>query len=153
MIQFKRGSLVKWLLNREILADGQPGYDKTLKKLKIGDGEHSWTELPYVSGLFAEEILEKESNADKDTLFTYGTKVPDSNTKGTVYLQQFEGAIETDFVVKYGRDVNYFYRKWNSGFIECWGKGDIPSNINKKVTTIIFNTKIGDYFEVKGYWK
>jgi hypothetical protein len=153
MIQFKRGKTNTWNNQKTLLADGQPGYDKDKKKLKIGDGKTAWKNLPFISGLFAEEILEKESKADDNTLFTYGTGAPKSSTKGKVYLQQFDGAVEKDFVVDIGRSVNYFYRKWNSGFIECWGKGNIPNNVEEKFTNIVFNVKTGDYFEVKGFWK
>jgi hypothetical protein len=153
MIQFKRGSLAKWLLQKTPLADGQPAYDKTIKKLKIGDGKSLFKDLPYVSGLFANEILEAESAANDDTLFTYGTAVPSTSTKGKVYMQQFEGAVEADYVVEMGRSSNYFFRKWNSGFIECWGKGTVPTTISKLFTNIIYNTKTGEYFELKGFWK
>lgn len=153
MIQFKRGTIANWLLQTKPLEDGQPGYDKTFKKLKIGDGKTPFAQLPYVSGLFAKEILEKESSASDETLFTYGTDTPSKATKGKVYMQQFEGDIEVDFVIETGRDINYFFRKWNSGFIECWGKGPIPTSIKKIFSSIIYETKVGDCFELKGFWK
>jgi hypothetical protein len=56
MIQFKRGSTASWRKNKVKLAAGQPGYDKDKHKLKIGDGESTWAELPYISGLSNEEI-------------------------------------------------------------------------------------------------
>lgn len=153
MIQIKRGSSTKWKNCKTPLANGQPGYDKTKHKLKVGDGVTKWPDLPYASGLFEEEILEESSKATNDTLFTYGTSTPSSTTKGKVYLQKFDGAIEADFVVETGRNVNYFYRKWNSGFIECWGSGNIPSSIDNKVKTTIFKVTTSNYFEVKGFWK
>lgn len=175
MIQFKRGTTSSWAKQTEPLAAGQPGYDKDRKKFKIGDGKSSWNDLPYASGLFADEILDSEENAKVKTkakaalnplgtlianilnledrpIFTYGTDLPDKDTVGQVYLQQFEGAIEADFVVETGRNINYFFRKWNSGFIECWGQGIVPKKIEELFTTIIFKTT-GDYFEIKGYWK
>ncbi len=152
MIQLKRGTTKKWETQNPTLAAGQPGYDKDKKKLKIGDGETDWKNLSYTSGLSEEEILNEESAADKKTLFTYGTDVPDSSTNGKVYIQQLASIVEKDYVVETGRDINYFFRKWNSGFIECWGKGSIPEKINERFSSIIFNVKTGDYFELKGYW-
>lgn len=152
MIQFRRGNSKSWENSKTPLASGQPGYDKEKHKIKIGDGKKLWKDLPSASGLFTDEILSKESEADKDTLFTYGKASPKSSTKGTVYLQQFEGAVEADYVVETGRSSNYFFRKWNSGFMECWGNGAIPASINNKFTNIIFNIKTNDYFEVKGFW-
>lgn len=153
MIQFRRGKTASWQKNKTKLADGQPGYDKERHKLKIGDGEHLWEDLPDVSGLRAEEVLAKESKATNSTLFTYGTQPPSILTKGEIYLQQFEGEAEADYVVYTGKNLNYFYRRWNSGFIECWGKGTIPESINNEFKSIVFNTKTGDYYEIKGFWK
>jgi hypothetical protein len=156
MIQFRRGKTASWLaVNTPKLADGQPGYDKDKHKLKIGEigtngKAKSWSELPYVSGLFAEEILDSEFSATDETLFTYGTAAPTGTTKGKIYLQQFDGAVEADFVVETGRNVNYFYRKWNSGFMECWGYGVAPTGL---FTDTVYSTNTGGYFEVKGFWK
>lgn len=152
MIQFKRGSTESWKKLKKPLAAGQPGYDRDKHKLKIGDGESLWEKLPY-AGITEEEVLSEESKANETTIFTYGSEEPNASTKGKVYLQQFEGAVETDYVIKTGRDVNYFFRKWNSGFIECWGKGQVPTSAKNLIKTIIFDTKIDDYFEIKGFWK
>lgn len=151
MIKIKRGKAAKW--KGRTLAEGQPGYDKTNNKLKIGTGD-TWESTKYLVGeLDMDRLFQPSGSADDNTVFTYGTATPTKNTKGMIYLQQFEGAVEADFVVETGKSVNYFYRKWNSGFIECWGKGTIPTSINNKFTSIIFNVKTGDYYEIKGFWK
>jgi hypothetical protein len=53
LIQFKRGSESGWMDtdkgNDPILAQGEPGYHKETKGLKIGDGKTKWSELPYIS--------------------------------------------------------------------------------------------------------
>ena len=79
--------------------------------------------------------------------------MPSASTKGKIYMQQFEGAVEADYVVETGRSSNYFFRKWNSGFMECWGNGTVPTTISNLFTNIIYNTKTGEYFELKGFWK
>jgi hypothetical protein len=165
MIQFKRGTTSVELKEISILglkfyipkrtpgtwkniklADGQPGYDKATRKLKVGDGEHTWEELPYLSsGLDAEQILDSELRArarkqinGEDTIFTYGDIDPDNEMAGQVYLQKHEGKVETDYVVEYGTangsrsmglsstaanfNVNWTYRKWNSNYAECFCK-------------------------------
>ena len=65
MIQFKRGTTDSWRKQKTPLAAGQPGYDKDTKKIKIGDGKSAWDELPYASGLFADEIIDSEENAQR----------------------------------------------------------------------------------------
>ena len=48
-IQFKRGTTAAWEANGLILAAGEPGFNLTDKKLKIGDGIHTYDELPEVN--------------------------------------------------------------------------------------------------------
>lgn len=159
MIQFKRGSTLKWLVNTEKLADGQPAYDKTRRKLKIGDGTKTFNELPDVSGLFRDEILESNTAAQKnilsDPVFTYGDSAPNSSTKGEIYFQKYKGAVEADYVVEIGKYTNGYFRKWNSGFMECWGKGDADylANFKNKFTDIFYDVRTENYFEIKGFWK
>lgn len=126
MIQVKRGSTRKW--SGVTLASGQPGYDKEKHKIKIGDGDTQWANLPYASGLHAEEILssEKEAAKNKDpedkfatNIITYGTTEPDENTVGQIYLQQIDEP-EVDYVVESGTNGIWTYQKWKSGIAKCW---------------------------------
>lgn len=137
MIQFKRGSTKSWRGTKTNLAPGQPGYDKDKHKIKIGDGKTSWAKLPYASGLSAEEILDSEkdaksrnkADAEDKTLFTYGTEIPDKNTVGQVYLQQYEAEPETDYIVSSGVSGIWTYQKWKSGIAKCWGTITLTTNI------------------------
>lgn len=153
MIQIKRGSSAKWKACKDPLRSGQPGYDKTKHKLKIGDGTSTWEELPDASGLFEKEILSEVSEATSDTLFTYGEAAPSTTTKGKVYLQQYDGAVEADFVVEIGKNSAYFYRKWNSGLFESWGSGKMPSDVKALLKSTLYLTENDNYFEAKGFWK
>ena len=129
MIQFKRGSKATWLTSSTPLADGQPGYDRSRNKIKIGDGKKLWSELKYASGLSEEEVLDKESNAkkrikadpDDKTIITYGTSHPDDTTVGQLYLQYYSAEPEVDYVVDYGVSGIWSFRKWHSGRAECVG--------------------------------
>lgn len=129
MIKFRRGSTKSWRGSKVILEPGQPGYDKDKHKIKIGDGENTWSKLPYASGLSAEEILNSEENAktrkrldtEDTTLITYGTEVPDKDTIGQLYLQHYEADPEVDYVVDCGVDGIWTYQLWKSGIAKCWG--------------------------------
>ena len=44
-IKLRRGTTVDWLLVDPVLDAGEPGYDLTLKRLKIGDGTTPWSNL------------------------------------------------------------------------------------------------------------
>lgn len=152
MIQFKRGSskakdakgniiedadgniVNNW--DGVILADGQPGYDKTTSTLKIGNGSDSWSKLKSLS-LNRKQVLDSEKNAKKRfeqdsedfTVFTYGTEAPEKPLVGDVYLHQYSGGVEKDYVVDQGFSNGWTFRKWQSGLAECWGRFEIE-NLN-----------------------
>jgi hypothetical protein len=147
MIQFRRGSTKSWRSAKVKLAAGQPGYDKDKHKIKIGDGEKLWQELPYATGLFAEEILDSEDNAKtkkaKDeedlTLITYGEKPPTygaetltENTVGLVYLQQIDEP-EVDYVIASGTSGIWTYQKWKSGIAKCWGNYSFTTTVQDQL--------------------
>lgn len=128
MIKLRRGSTQSWRGSKLKLEPGQPGYDKDKYKIKVGDGEKLWPELPYASGLFAEEILSSEVDAkatrDGDDKFatniiTYGTETPNKDTIGQIYLQQIDEP-EVDYVVASGTNGIWTYQKWKSGIAKCW---------------------------------
>lgn len=159
MIQFKRGKSASWQSQATPLADGQPGYDKDRRKIKIGDGKSSWKDLPYASGLFADEILDSEKEAKIKTkakaalnplaglvskvfnledrpIITYGTEAPDEDTVGRIYLQHYESAPEVDYVVEFGFNNGWYYRKWKSGRAECYGTLDVSTIIQETVGSV-----------------
>tara|TARA_R110002153_G_scaffold141189_2_gene292180 strand:+ start:284 stop:502 length:219 start_codon:yes stop_codon:yes gene_type:complete len=46
-IQLRRDTAANWGSNNTILANGEPGYDTTNNKIKIGDGTTAWSSLAY----------------------------------------------------------------------------------------------------------
>ena len=134
MIQIRRGSTESWRGTKTKLAAGQPGYDKEKHKIKVGDGEKSWSDLPYASGLFKEEILDSEANAktkksndaENTTLITYGTASPDKNTVGQIYLQQ---ASNTDYIVEAGVSNSWYYQIYASGLMKCTGNFTVVTDV------------------------
>ena len=159
MIQIKRGTTNQWEKANPQLAPGQPGFDLDLRKLKIGNTEGAnWKDLEYVIGdLDMDRLIQPIDKSDDKTVFTYGSEIPETTTNGLIYLQQYDGSVEVDYVVGLKRDSNYFLRKWESGLAECWGVGDIPEEATKVFKTTFFkNTSKVDsnsYFVLKGYWK
>lgn len=141
MIQFRRGTTKSWQDTKTKLASGQPGYDKDKHKIKIGDGETLWKDLPYASGISAKEVLDSEESAksrskqdDEDkTLITYGTDTPDNNTVGQLYLQQYDADPEADYVISSGIDGIWTYQKWKSGIAKCWGTIKLDTNIQDEI--------------------
>lgn len=50
VFQFRRATTEEWESVNPILRVGEPAYDITLKKHKIGDGVTAWNDLPYQEG-------------------------------------------------------------------------------------------------------
>jgi hypothetical protein len=49
-IQLRRGTAAFWTDENPILHLGEPGYEIDTKRMKLGDGETHWRELPYFAG-------------------------------------------------------------------------------------------------------
>jgi hypothetical protein len=150
MIKFRRGSTSSWRGTNIKLEPGQPGYDKSKHKIKVGDGEKLWSDLPYASGLFAEEIVDSESNAtarkNKDTeditLITYGTAAPNKNTVGQIYLQQIDEP-EVDYIIESGTKDEWTYQKWKSGIAKCWRNYSFKTTVQEHLELFCRSTNIG----------
>lgn len=144
MIQLKRGKTDTWRKLKTPLAAGQPGYDKDKHKLKIGDGKTLWEKLPYAGGISDDEVLDSEKNAkakqkldpENTTIITYGSDSPDKKTIGKLYLQYYEAEPEADYIVSYGVDGMWTYRKWYSGIAECWGTLKVTTAIQTAIEGI-----------------
>lgn len=55
-IQLRRGTSGQWAASTNVLAQGEIGFDTTLKKYKIGDGTSLWSSLPWATVLPGELI-------------------------------------------------------------------------------------------------
>jgi hypothetical protein len=49
-IQLRRDTAANWTRENPILSQGEPGFDLTENKMKVGDGITAWTDLAYASG-------------------------------------------------------------------------------------------------------
>lgn len=65
--KIRRGQSQVWADINPILAEGEPGYELDTHRLKIGDGEKSWNELPYIGGS-STEIPELQEYVTKEEL-------------------------------------------------------------------------------------
>lgn len=48
-IKLRRGTTAEWASANPVLAEGEPGLDLTLGKVKYGDGVTEWSELPFAA--------------------------------------------------------------------------------------------------------
>jgi hypothetical protein len=56
-IKLRRDSYQNWYDNNPVLAQGEPGWDLTNKKLKIGDGATLWRVLPYFDDQVGDRLV------------------------------------------------------------------------------------------------
>lgn len=69
IIQFKRGSTVN--LQNIIPAAGEPVWDKQLQKLKVGDGENLYRDLPYVGDVNFDQRVMEINGSGELSLFNF----------------------------------------------------------------------------------
>lgn len=82
LISFRSGTADEWETANPVLSLGEPGFCVTNCRLKVGDGEHTWNELPFVDG--------RDEQTDRN--YNFGILNPD----GTVYYDQDEATGDHD---------------------------------------------------------
>ena len=89
----RRGNSDVWGQINPKLSAGEPGYELDTHRLKIGDGEKTWNELPYIGGS-STEIPELQDYVTKDELETLVTKYLPSSDKENQIKVLNDGAME-----------------------------------------------------------
>lgn len=82
VFQFRRATTEEWESVNPILRIGEPGYDITVKKHKIGDGVTAWNNLPYQEGSGVAQDIDWEHilNAPKKlSQFENDLNIPDTS--------------------------------------------------------------------------
>jgi hypothetical protein len=57
IIQFRRGTENEWIEKNPLLREGEPALSIDLDMIKVGDGIHHWSDLPYLTGGEAADYL------------------------------------------------------------------------------------------------
>jgi len=86
IVKHKRGTSTQWASATYILKDGEIGIDKTLNKIKVGNGSSLWPDLPFINVL-PSELTELAQDAVEAAL-TAGTGITKTynDTANTVTL-------------------------------------------------------------------
>lgn len=129
-LSLRKGTTSEWESNNPQLILGEPAYNTTVNKFKIGDGEKSWSQLPYVeslggandwvndgSGFFPDYIQLQDdaidfAKAQYDLLldeavsyFTAGTVGDDQIFKFTLNISASTGGVAS---------ISNHLKKWNT---------------------------------------
>jgi len=86
IVKHKRGTSTQWASATYILKDGEIGIDKTLNKIKVGNGSSLWPALPFINVL-PSELTELAQDA-VDLAITAGTGITKTynDTANTITL-------------------------------------------------------------------
>ena len=82
VFQFRRATTDEWEIVNPILREGEPAYDITAKKHKIGDGKSKWTDLPYQEGTGSADKIDWENILNAPTKlsqFENDIDIPDAS--------------------------------------------------------------------------
>jgi len=104
--QHRRGTTEEWNESSIILSDGEivvENCDDGTSKLKVGDGKHSFKDLPYITRKIDNEIVVLDSRMNNFT------KLPDGSTSGDAELADirvgYDGVIYENAGQDYMRQV------------------------------------------------
>jgi hypothetical protein len=103
-IQLRRGTSTQWANSTNALAQGEMGYDLTLKKYKIGDGTSLWSSLQWATVLGGDLVGASGIN------ITYS----DVSGTATVSVSGITSSQVTDFNTSVSGLVNGIYAPLNS---------------------------------------
>ena len=82
VFQFRRATTDEWEIVNPILREGEPAYDITAKKHKIGDGKSKWTDLHYQEGTGSADKIDWENILNAPTKlsqFENDIDIPDAS--------------------------------------------------------------------------
>lgn len=63
LIRFRRDFSDRWAQINPVLKEGEPGHEKDTGRLKIGDGESKWLDLPYIDGENVDDVIQDHINS------------------------------------------------------------------------------------------
>lgn len=90
-IQLRRGYARSWQAQNLILEDGQVGVERDTGNLKVGDGVTPWNDLPYPSGIRANQVTSKVAEStsyEPNTVagIRYGTEIPENLSENEAFM-------------------------------------------------------------------
>jgi hypothetical protein len=116
-IFFRRGASSNWSSVNPVLNSGEPGFDVTLKKLKIGDGVTPWNDLEWVGVInVSGEVIFPEALYDVSGIFFDTSFGAVDQVEGQLNWNNETGTIDVglspDLTMHIGQDI--FFRVKNS---------------------------------------
>lgn len=136
-MQVRRGDKRHASLRDEILNEGQPFYEIDTNKLKIGDGKHSYNNLPYIAGgnikCFLKEV--PANSVTSNTVFTLTD--PDIKEESLIFVYPTKSSMREQFMA-----LNLTGNQSNSSLVLTCNNAKVNS-IEIVICVVIINPEIG----------
>ena len=98
-VKVKRATAARWTSQNPVLAAGEIGYETDTRKMKLGDGTSSWTQLSYL-------VAEGSGAAGQAATIRIGTVTTlNYNASATVVNSGTSSAAVLDFGIPRGKSV------------------------------------------------
>ena len=99
--QVKRGTAARWEELNLILNPGEPGFEMDTFKLKIGNGNTPWKELPYINDVDISKYITIEDIINGDVILPVATEavrgvVLSSTAKNEISVDPTDGSMEVN---------------------------------------------------------
>ncbi len=99
VMKVKRATAARWASENPVLEAGEIGYEKDTRKIKLGDGTSSWTQLSYL-------VADGTGAAGQAATIRIGTVTTLAyNTNATVINSGTENEAVLDFGIPRGKSV------------------------------------------------
>ena len=83
LIKIRRGSATDWSTANPTLSLGEPGYDTTNNRIRVGDGTNTWSALDYLGSDKADSTTVTEIDGNVNDLITLSGVAENSTDLGT----------------------------------------------------------------------
>ena len=99
VVKVKRATAARWASENPVLAAGEIGYEKDTRKIKLGDGTSTWTQLSYL-------VADGSGAAGQAATIRIGTVTTLAyNASATVVKSGTSNAAGLDFGIPRGKSV------------------------------------------------
>ena len=124
LIKFRRGTATEWSNANPTLSVGEPGYDATSEKFKIGDGITSWSSLGYIG----------DGSSTISGLTDVAITTPVNNNSVLIYnafsSQWLNGSINTNLVTRGSQSIGQPYSNNTLSKHLIWDSSSTYAEVN-----------------------
>lgn len=155
ILQLRSGSASQWEASTRILKIGEPGVETETGRIKIGDGTHLWSELPWSGSAIEKSSINGSLQVNGADLVVYTLPVASINALGGIRASSGVGGVQVDQVGQaVVKEVDKASKLSNARSIslsgDVTGSTQFDGSTNVNITTALPNQSItpGTYTKV-----